>query len=187
MQRERANNNILNAMHKGHTIAEFEGLPEHNWQPRAEAFKGLFKRVIEKGERTGKPWIGTNNFLVSMTADVAVGDVWKHVGDCDQSKWLDALIIPGLVLPGLSEFQTTKAPTRSFVVTKTLGQPEERIAYGNRNPLFSSSRGDFSRVDYPVTSKRVAAEVRTLFEAWGGNARLDGLLGEYSSLDRDPP
>jgi hypothetical protein len=122
-------NNILNAMNKGHTIAEFEELAKNDWQPLARTWQVLLKNVLEKDEKTGKPCVGTNNFLVSMTADVAVAGGWKHVGDCDQSKWIDALTIPALVLPGRSEFQTKKALTRNFVVVMTLGQPE-RIAYG---------------------------------------------------------
>ena len=129
-------NNILNAMDKGPPIAEFEDLAKHDWPPPAGIWQVLLKNVIEKGERTGQRCIGANNFFVSMTADVAAGNAGKHVGDCDQPKWLGAL-----VLPGHSEFQTTMALTRNFVVVRTLGQPQKRIAYGNRNPLFSSSRG----------------------------------------------
>jgi hypothetical protein len=122
-------NNILNAMHKGHTIAEFEDVAKNDWQPPARTWQVLSKDVIEKDKKTGKPCVGANNFLVSMTADVAVADGFTRVGDCDQSKWLDALTIPTLVLPGDSEFQTKKALTRNFVVVTTLEQPE-RIAYG---------------------------------------------------------
>ncbi|HEY2663417.1 MAG TPA: hypothetical protein VGI47_03695 [Candidatus Binataceae bacterium] len=210
-------NNILNAMHKRRTIAEFEELARNDWQPRARTWQVLLKNVIEKDERTGKPCVGADNFLVSMTADVAVADRWRQVGDCDQSKWLDALTIPALVLPGRSEFQTKQALTRNFVVVRTLGQPA-RVAYGivgdtgpedelgeasvemnrilNGLPAGEQPRnykdevtrfrgpqslvlifpGDFNRVAYPVTSERVAAEVKPRFEAWGGNARLDACL-----------
>src|SRR5216683_1368045 len=122
-------NNILNAMERGHTIAEFEELAKNDWQPLARTWQVLLKNVIEKDKKTGKPCVDANNFLVSMTADVAVADGWKLVGDCDQSKWLDALTIPALVLPRRSEFQSKMALTRNFVVVMTLGQPE-RIAYG---------------------------------------------------------
>ena len=54
---------------------------------------------------------------------------WSRDGDCDQSKWLDALAIPALVLPSRSEFQARKALTRNFVVAMTLGEPR-RLVYG---------------------------------------------------------
>jgi Fungal chitosanase of glycosyl hydrolase group 75 len=122
-------NDIRNAMHKGHTIAEFENIAKSDWQPLARTWQVLSMDVIEKDRKTGKPCVGANNFLVSMTADVAVANGWNRVGDCDQSKWIDALTIPALVLPKNSEFQTKKALTRNFVVIRTLGQ-RERTAYG---------------------------------------------------------
>jgi hypothetical protein len=89
----------------------------------------LSPNVIEKHTKTGKPCVTAGNYLVSKTADVAVAGAWRRDGDGDQSKWIDALTIPSLVLPSPSEFQARKALTRNFVVAMTLGQPRQ-LVYG---------------------------------------------------------
>ncbi|MGH7784565.1 MAG: hypothetical protein ACREO5_12080 [Candidatus Binatia bacterium] len=127
--RNGAINDIRNAMRAGHTIAEFEQLAQNDWQPLTRTWQVLSSAVIEKDRRTGKPCVTADNFLVSMTADVSVAGARDRVGDCDQTKWIDALTVPALVLPGGSQFQAKGAKTRSFVVAMTLKGPE-RIAFG---------------------------------------------------------
>lgn len=122
-------NNILNAMRKGHLISEFEELAKNHWQPLNKTWHVLNRSVIERDERTGEPCVDANNYLVSMTADVAVAGGHAREGDCDQTKWLDALSIPAIVLPEDSQFQSMGAGTRNFAIVMTLGAPE-RIAYG---------------------------------------------------------
>ncbi|MCI0736633.1 MAG: hypothetical protein L0Y50_10250 [Beijerinckiaceae bacterium] len=127
--RNGAINNIRNAMRARHSIAEFERLAQSDWQPLSRTWQVLSGAVIEKDRRTGKPCVTADNFLVSMTADVAVAGAQDRIGDCDHSKWIDALSIPALVLPGGSKFQAKGAKTRSLVVAMTLTGPE-RIAFG---------------------------------------------------------
>jgi hypothetical protein len=122
-------NPIGNALRRGFTVADFERVAGANWEPVAETWRVLSANVIEKDARTGKPCVAAGNYLVSKTADVAVAGAWRRDGDCDQSKWIDALTIPSLVLPSPSEFQTRKALTRNLVVAMTLGQPRQ-LAYG---------------------------------------------------------
>ena len=122
-------NDIRNAMRKGSTVADFERISSNNWEPLDETWRILSANVLEKDAKTGKPCVTAGNFLVSKTADVSVAGGSKRDGDCDQSKWLDALTIPGLVLPSSSEFQTRKALTRNFVVAMTVGEPH-RLVFG---------------------------------------------------------
>ena len=129
--RNGAINDIRNAMRHGRTIAEFEAVAAAGWEPESSTWRILSKSVIEQSSDTGKPCVTADNYLVSMTADVAVAGGFNRVGDCDQAKWIDALTIPALVLPGDSpnEFDARTATTRSLVVVMTLGDPH-RIAYG---------------------------------------------------------
>jgi hypothetical protein len=122
-------NNIGNALRRGFTVADFERVARNGWEPVADTWRVLSANVIEKDAKTGKPCVTAANYLVSKTADVALAGAWSRDGDCDQSKWIDALTIPALVLPSRSEFQARKALTRNFVVAMTLGQPRQ-IAYG---------------------------------------------------------
>jgi hypothetical protein len=124
-------NDIRNAMHKGFTISDFEKVAAQNWESVDQTWRVLSSSVIEKDtklHKTGKPCVTADGYLVSKTADVSVADGWSREGDCDQSKWIDALTIPALVLPEASEFQARKALTRNFVVVMTLQQ--KRVAYG---------------------------------------------------------
>jgi hypothetical protein len=123
-------NNILNAMHSGHAIAEFEQLAKNDWRPLAQTWVALSASVIERNRETGKPCVDADNYLVSKTADVSVAGGWRRVGDCDQAKWIDALSIPAIVVPSRSEFQMRKnALLRNIAIVMTLGEPQ-RIAYG---------------------------------------------------------
>jgi hypothetical protein len=121
-------NDIRNAMHKGFTIGDFEKVAASDWEPLNRTWRVLSAAVIEKDTKTGKPCVAQGGYLVSKTADVAVKNGRKRDGDCDQSKWIDALTIPALVLPLSSQFQAKKALTRNFVVVMTL--EHKRAAYG---------------------------------------------------------
>jgi hypothetical protein len=124
-------NDMRNAMHAGFTIADFERIRSTDWEPVEQAWRVLSASVIEKDtkrHRTGKPCVGADGFLVSKTADVSVAGGFARDGDCDQSKWIDALTVPTLVLPGGSQFQSENARTRNLVVAMTLG--ERRLAFG---------------------------------------------------------
>jgi len=127
--RNGAINDIRNAMQRGRAIAEFEAQARNDWQPLRKTWQVLLPGVIEKDARSGKPCVTPDNFLVSMTADGSVADAHARVGDCDQSKWIDALAIPALVLPGGSQFQAKGAKMRNFVVAMTL-RGSEHIAFG---------------------------------------------------------
>jgi hypothetical protein len=123
-------NNILNAMRRGRTIAEFEAAAAADWRPLDRTWSILSDSVIERDRATGAPCVDAEGYLVSMTSDVAVEGAWNRVGDCDASKWIDSLTVPSLVLPlGNTEFKRRGAINRSPVVAMTLG-PNRRIAYG---------------------------------------------------------
>ena len=122
-------NDIRNALRSGATVADFERVTRNQWEPADETWRVLSANVLEKNSKTGKPCVSADNFLVSKTADVAVAGGFSRDGDCDQSKWLDALSIPALVVPSRSEFQTRKALTRNFVVAMTLNEPR-RMVFG---------------------------------------------------------
>jgi hypothetical protein len=124
-------NDIRNALHTGATIEQFQAAAAADWEPVDKTWNILSSAVIEKDtklHKTGKPCVMSDGYLVSKTADVAVADGWARDGDCDQTKWIDALTIPALVLPKSSPFQPRRAVTRSLVVAMTLDQ--NRIAYG---------------------------------------------------------
>lgn len=123
-------NTILNAMPKRHrTYANFELIRDQNW-PSPETWRYLLKGVIEKDARTGKPCVSPDGYLVSKTSDVVVPGGFNRDGDCDQSKWIDALTIPGLVVPkGDNQFYKRHARKRSPVFAASLSQPENR-SYG---------------------------------------------------------
>jgi Fungal chitosanase of glycosyl hydrolase group 75 len=139
----RSINNVLNAMPRGRSLADFERIRDRNWEPIAEARRVLSPNVIEFSRADGKPCRSSDGYLVSMTADVAVAGGWERVGDCDQSKWIDALSTPALVLPSPvsrrspTEFDQRGAVMRSLVVAATVNAPL-RISYGivgDRGPV----------------------------------------------------
>jgi hypothetical protein len=121
-------NNILNAMRKGHTIAEFEKLAANDWEPVAQTWQVLSSNVIERNKTTGKPCVSSDGFLVSKTAAVAVANGFSRDGDCDQSKWIDAATIPALVLPTGSQFLAAGARPLNIVVVYNL--KDKRLAFG---------------------------------------------------------
>jgi len=123
-------NDIRYAIKPGKTVKDFEALARAGWRPESKVWSVVEDYVIEKDARTGKPCMDAEGYLVSMTADVAVADGWGRIGDCDQSKWLDALTIPSMVLPSDGGgFEARGALTRSAVAAMTLGGAS-RLAYG---------------------------------------------------------
>lgn len=123
-------NDVRNAMPRGRTIAEFERVAAANW-PLPRTWQVLSPSVIERNSRTGKPCVDSQGYLISMTSDVSVAGGFNRVGDCDASKWIDALTVPALVLPkGQTEFRARGATVRTPVVAMALGAGPARIAYG---------------------------------------------------------
>jgi hypothetical protein len=122
-------NNILNAMPRGKTIAQLEAAYRAGW-PLPETWTILSTGVIERNRVTGKPCIDSAGYPVSKTSEVAVRGGFARDGDCDQSKWLDALEVNALVLPkGSTEFEARNATNRTPVVAMTLN-PARRVALG---------------------------------------------------------
>ena len=109
-------NNIRNAF-RDHTQPEstFEAVRDAGY-PNPRTWQVLSPNIIEKNAQTGKPCISSDGYLVSMTADVAVPGGFNRQGDCDQSKWIDALSIPAFVVPGQSRFLALGVAKRSIIV-----------------------------------------------------------------------
>lgn len=109
-------NNIRNA-YRDHTRPEsaFEAVRDAGY-PSGKTWQLLSQSIIEKDARTGKPCITQDGYLVSMTSDVAVAGGFNRQGDCDQSKWIDALAVPALVVPQESQFFTLGVAKRSTVI-----------------------------------------------------------------------
>jgi hypothetical protein len=109
-------NNIRNAFrnHK-RPEADFEAVRDAGY-PAGRTWQVLSPNIIEKDKRTGKPCMSGDGYLVSMTADVAVNGGFSRQGDCDQSKWIDALSVPALVIPRESKFLEMGVAKRSIVV-----------------------------------------------------------------------
>jgi hypothetical protein len=102
--------------------------------PNPKTWQVLSPNIIEKNASTGKPCITPDGYLVSMTADVAVDGGFGRVGDCDPSKWIDALTSPAIVLPKgtasrPSEFIANGVKMRSLVVAVSKG-PSHRTVFG---------------------------------------------------------
>ena len=118
-------------------ISDFEAIARANWLPVAQVWRVLSPDIIERDKRPGKegrPCIDADNYLVSMTADSSVAGGGNREGDCDQTKWIDALTVPAIVLPTPtrrrpSEFDQRGALTRSVAVAMTLAGPR-RLALG---------------------------------------------------------
>ena len=109
-------NNIRNAfVDPGRPEADFEAVRDAGY-PLPRTWQVLDADIIEKNAATGKPCLSADGYLVSMTADVAVAGGFNRQGDCDQSKWIDALAVPALVVPGNSRFQSLGVVKRSTVV-----------------------------------------------------------------------
>ena len=100
----------------------------------AENLENLNPDIIEKNSNTGKPCITQDGYLVSMTSDVSVDGGWNHVGDCDQTKWIDALTMPAIVLPKKtaaipSQFNSFEIKKRSLVVALSKS-PSHKTVFG---------------------------------------------------------
>lgn len=114
-------NNIRNAYrNSGRPVSDFEAVRDAGF-PLPRTWQVLSDQIIEKSSATGKPCVTPDGYLVSMTADVAVAGGFTQVGNCDQSKWIDALSMPALVLPkhtnaSPSEFKSKGLVKRSIVV-----------------------------------------------------------------------
>lgn len=121
-------NNIRNAFrnHK-RPVADFETVRDAGY-PVDQTWQVLSPSIIEKDKRTGKPCISADGYLVSITADVAVNGGFARQGDCDQSKWIDALSVPALVVPGQSEFLAMGTVKRSIVVALSPSSSKRVVA-----------------------------------------------------------
>lgn len=128
-------NNIRNA-YRNHNnpVSDFERVRDNGYSDPQDVWSVLSDQIIEKDSASGKPCITAEGYLVSMTADVAVPGGFNRVGDCDQSKWIDALTMPAIVLPGHSsaspsQFRERGAKLRSTVVVVSPG-PDHRVVAG---------------------------------------------------------
>jgi hypothetical protein len=127
-------NNIRNAYRDHHRPeADFIALRDSGY-PVPETWRLLSPDIIEQNAKTGKPCLTPEGYLVSMTADVAVVGGWSRVGDCDQSKWIDALTAPAIVLPKEtstmpSQFLAHGVKKRSLVVAVSRS-PAHRVVSG---------------------------------------------------------
>ncbi len=131
--RNGAINDIRNAYRNyKRPVSDFEAIRDAGWQPTERVWQVLSPDIIEMDKRPGRegmPCMDDKGYLVSMTADVAKVGGFNRVGDCDQSKWIDALEIPAFVVPGASRFQKAGVKTRSLVIAMTTSAPN-RIALG---------------------------------------------------------
>jgi hypothetical protein len=109
-------NNIRNAFND-HRQPESDFTAVRNaGYPLPRTWQVLSPSIIEKNKTTNKPCVTADGYLVSMTADVAVDGGFNRSGDCDQSKWIDALTVPAIVLPKGSQFGQMNIDKRSIVV-----------------------------------------------------------------------
>jgi len=131
-------NDIGNALRCKHCDAEFEKIAAAHWMPLDQTWKILSSSVIERDQRPatkGLPCVDKDNYLISATADVSVAGGYAREGDCDASKWIDALTVDALVLPSRAPgapptpFEARKAMTRSVAIAVTLVGPR-RLSYG---------------------------------------------------------
>lgn len=114
-------NNIRNAYsNPDQSVTAFEAVRDSGF-PVQKTWQVLSDDIIEKSKDTSKPCVTPDGYLVSMTSDVAVEGGFGRVGDCDQSKWIDALTAPAFVLPRStgslpSQFAANEVKKRSLVV-----------------------------------------------------------------------
>jgi len=127
-------NNIRNA-YRNHTrpVDDFIALREAGF-PVPKTWQVLSDQIIEKSSANGRPCITSDGYLVSMTADVAVAGGFGRAGDCDQSKWIDALSMPAIVLPKAttavpSEFNARGVKKRSIAIAFS-GSSTKRVVEG---------------------------------------------------------
>jgi hypothetical protein len=121
-------NNVRNAFRDHRRpVSEFEAVRNAGY-PSPRTFQVLSPNIIEKNRNTGKPCVTADGYLVSMTADVAVDGGFARQGDCDQSKWIDALTVPALVIPGGSQFLDLGVGKRSLVVAASRSATRRVVA-----------------------------------------------------------
>lgn len=114
-------NDIRNAYNNfQRPISDFESVRDAGY-PLPRTWQVLNPDIIERASGTGKPCVTPDGYLVSMTSDVAVDGGFNHVGNCDPTKWIDALSIPAIVLPkntnsNPSQFTAREVGKRSVVV-----------------------------------------------------------------------
>ena len=101
-------------------ISDFVSVRDAGY-PLPRTWQVLNPNIIEKDAATEKPCITADGYLVSMTSDVAVDGGFSRVGNCDPSKWIDALTVPAIVLPkntasNPSQFAASGVGKRSIVV-----------------------------------------------------------------------
>ena len=121
-------NNIRNAFRDHQRpVSDFTAVRDAGY-PNPRTWQVLSPNIIEKSAATKKPCI-VDGYLVSMTADVAVDGGFTRVGDCDQSKWIDALTVSAIVLPRNSQFTNFRVIKRSLVVAASRSRTK-RTVYG---------------------------------------------------------
>ena len=125
----KAINDIRNAYNNPkRPISDFEAVRDAGWKPSARVWSVLSSTIIEKDARPGqegRPCLDDKGFLVSMTAIRAKNGGVQ--GDCDQSKWVDALTVPAFVLPGGSQFEQSGAGVGNIIAGLTLHQPRQIV------------------------------------------------------------
>jgi hypothetical protein len=123
----KAINDIRNAYNNpSRPISDFEAVRDAGWKPLAQVWSVLNSEIIEKDARPGQeglPCLDGKGFLVSMTAIRATNTGVQ--GDCEQSKWVDALTVPAFVLPGGSQFGHGGAGLGNVIVGLTIHQPRQ--------------------------------------------------------------
>lgn len=109
-------NNVRNAFRNPkRPESDFAAIRDAGY-PLPQTWQLLDPGIIEKDKTTGKPCITADGYLVSMTADVAIPGGFNREGDCDQSKWIDALTTPAFVIPRESRFLSLGVAKRSTVI-----------------------------------------------------------------------
>lgn len=109
-------NNIRHAFRNSQRPAsDFEAIRDAGY-PNPQTWQILSPQIIERNSKTGKPCVTPDGYLVSMTADVAVSGGFNSQGNCDQAKWIDALVVPTFVIPRDSRFFSLGVATRSAVI-----------------------------------------------------------------------
>lgn len=110
-------NNIRNAYNDpGRPVSDFEAVRNAGF-PVNKTWQVLDPSIIEKDKNTHKPCVTPDGYLVSMTAEVVEDGGHAHGGDCDQTKYIDALKIPAIVLPkGENQFAVAGIGKRSIIV-----------------------------------------------------------------------
>ena len=121
-------NNIRNAFRNpARSETDFEAVRDAGY-PAAQTWQLLSSSIIERDKQTGRPCVSPEGYLVSMTADVAVDGGFSRQGDCDQSKWIDALSVPTLVIPVQSKFLGLGVVKRNIVLALSRSDSKRVVA-----------------------------------------------------------